>query len=140
MRKAVIVWTLPLLAVATSFCGEEQPPSHVPTPTGPVCEAISECGFWQGCAYLVPIEPVTTPARYRVASGEAKDRVFVRKHSCSAAVGAGETCLEYCTGGASVVCSDGLSADAPKCDESARPQRATYHCVLQPNGECVKAD
>lgn len=112
----------------------------MPESTGPVCEAIAECGFWQGCAYLAPVEPVTSPRRYRVVSGDAKDTIYVRRHSCSAAVGAGETCLEYCSGGASVVCSDGLSSEAVKCAETARPQRATYHCVLEPNGSCVKAD
>lgn len=139
-RRALLAASLPLLLVATAFC-EKQPPSQVVKSTGPVCEAIAECGFWQGCANLVPLEPpATSPQRYRVVSGEEKDKVYVRRHSCSAAVGAGETCLEYCSGGASVVCSDGLSAEAPKCDESARPQRATYHCALQPNGDCVKAD
>ncbi len=140
LRRPLIAATLTALALATSFC-EENPPSHVPVSTGPVCEAISECGFWQGCAYLVPIEPVTSPARYRVAAGEAKGKVFVRKHSCSPAVGAGETCLEYCTGAASsVVCSDGLSADELKCDETARPQRVNYQCILEPNGDCVKSE
>jgi hypothetical protein len=131
---------LAALLFSTAFCHEDPPPSHVAEPKGPICEPISECGFWGGCANLAPIEG-TTPTQYRVLSGEAKGRVFVRHHSCSPAVGAGETCLEYCSGGGgSVVCFDGLEPRDLKCDESARPQRATFQCVLQPSGECVKAD
>lgn len=130
---------LAVLAGAAFAC-EEAPPAHVPEPTGPVCEAISECGFWLGCAYLVPIDPKVSPPRWRVASGEHKDRVFVRKHSCSPAVGAGETCLEYCSGGSSVVCADGLAPEATKCDETARPQRATFQCKLEAGNACVKVE
>lgn len=140
LRRVLAGGILSGLVLATAFCEPEQPPSHVPAPTGPVCEAVAECGFWQGCTYLVPIDPPTSPARYRVASGDAKDKIYVRKHSCSPAVGAGETCLEYCSGGTSVVCSDGLSAEGPKCEETARPQRVTYQCVLKPNGDCVKVE
>ncbi|CAN5186211.1 hypothetical protein BH09MYX1_BH09MYX1_57010 [soil metagenome] len=137
--RAVAVAALFGLALGTSFC-QVEPPSHVPERTGPLCEAISECGFWQGCAYLVPIEPTTTPRRYRVASGDAKDKVFARLRSCSPAVGAGETCLEYCSGGASVVCAEGFSLEGAKCEETARPQRASFHCSLEPNGNCIKTD
>lgn len=139
VRVSSILIALASAVCVTTVACEEAPPTHVPEPVGPLCEAISDCGFWLGCAYLVPVEPKTTPPRWRVAAGEHKDRVFARKHSCSAAVGAGETCLEYCSGGASVVCTDGLAPEAQKCDESARPQRATFQCVLE-GTDCVKAE
>lgn len=137
-RRVLVASSFAALFGAALAC-EEAPPTHVPEPTGPVCEAISECGFWLGCVYLVPVDPKASPPRWRATTGEHKDQIFVRKHSCAPAVGAGETCLEYCSGGASVVCADGLAPETAKCEETARPQRATYQCVLK-GTDCVKVE
>lgn len=138
MRKLPYAAALVALLAATAFCDE--PPPRAPKYTGPVCEPISECGFWLGCAKLAYLEGTTSPEKFRVLGGEHKDQVFARRHSCSPAVGAGETCLEYCSGSKETVCVDGLSVDAAKCEETARPMRATFQCALRADGECVKSE